>query len=137
MFMGLTDPYEHRGWKFLAVIAGPFASVVVAALAVWMAIQLVRRKHLALAAASMAIGVCAIASWWGAVPLARRWSGWSDPDGDGIFGDFRAGAYDSLDWYGGHWGAVVLCSAAICGASLLVLRLAAKEPAMRARRPSR
>ena len=34
----------------------------------------------------------AVASWWGLAPLARRWSGWGDPDYDRVFGDFTNGA---------------------------------------------
>lgn len=42
--------------------------------------------------------------------LAGYLAGWSDPDGDGLYLDFQAGAYSWLDrvghWHGGLWMAV-------------------------------
>lgn len=118
----ITDPYSNRGWKFLALILGPLASLAVAVLAVWSAVRFFHARRYVRAGLCIVLGVLAVASWWGAGPLARRWSGWSDSDDDGMFGDFINGAYDSVDFYGGHWGVLVLAAASTCGAGIVAIR---------------
>ena len=68
------------------------------------------------------IGAMSVASWWLAIPIARRWTGWVDIDHDGMLDGFVAGRYDSVDMYGGHWGALVTGVAAAGALALVALR---------------
>lgn len=123
LIFAYTDPYSNRGWKFLALNLGPLASVVVAVLAVWSAVRFFRARHYGRGGVCFLLGVLAVASWWGVLPLARQWAGgWSDSDNDGMLDGFVMGAYDSVDIYGGHWGVLVLAAASTCGAGIIAIR---------------
>ena len=120
--VAITDPYSHRGWKFLALILGPLASLAVAVFAVCSAVRFFRARRFVPGVLVLFLGALAVASWWGAGPIARQWCGWSDSDNDGMLDGFVNGAFDSVDIYGGHWGVVVLAAASTCGAGIVAIR---------------
>jgi hypothetical protein len=120
--LAMTDPYANCGWGLLATFLGPATSVVFLVFAMRSALQFIRSTHSLRALSCMALGAIVIGSWWAVAPLARRWSGWTDPDGDGVLADFTNGSYDRFDVYGGHWGLLVLGVSCLCFAVLIVIR---------------
>ncbi len=117
-----ADPYAHTGWKLLAMIAGPTATIVLLALAIWTAAGWFSGGQRRASVVALIIGVGSLSTWWVAIPLARNWSDWVDIDLDGVLDGMTNGRYDSVDWYGGHWGALVLGSAVVGGIALAALR---------------
>jgi hypothetical protein len=117
-----TDPSSHTGWKLLAMIAGPTVTVVLLAVAVWTAARWFSGGQRRASVVALIIGVGSLSTWWVAIPFARNWTGWVDIDHDGVLDGMTNGRYDSVDWYGGHWGALVLGSAVVGGIALAVLR---------------
>ena len=123
----MSDPYEHLGWRFLAIIAGACAPLLVAMFAGWSVFRLFRSRRYIPGALCLLLGVLAVANWWIAGPFARRWAGWSDVDGDGMLDGFAAGAYDRVDTYGPHWGIIVLGGSIICVAGIVATRCWARR----------
>ena len=98
--LAIADPYEDRGWKFLAMIVGPSGSLIVLALSVWSSIRFIRAGRYALATWCLMLGAVAVASWWGLTPLARRWSGWGEPKALDFPARNPAGVADRVDHAG-------------------------------------